>query len=297
MFPVSKRVPKPAPVHLRSCARVLAAVCCLQLGACTKISDLTASIGDITGSTQAGGPALPGDQLGQKRYLAEWSARYERQPDDKKVAMNYALGLRAAQRHDQAAAVLQRVAMKHTGDLELLTAYGKALADAGRFQEASQVLERAQLPEKPNWSILSTQGSIADQTGNHLLAQQYYAEALKVAPGEPTVLSNLGLSYALARRLPDAERVLREASAHPRANTRIRQNLSLVLALQGKFAEAEEVLQQILTPADAAANVTAIRSMIAQSNTWRDIQSLDNGPKTAPRTRPRAPVKTSGQTG
>ena len=279
---------------MRTCGLTVAAILSLQLGACKKLDDVTASIGAAAGPASGPSTPVPQDQLGQQRYLADWSARYERRPDDSRTAMNYALGLRAAQRHDQATAVLQRAAIKNPADLELLAAYGKALADAGRFQEAAQVLERAQVPERPNWTIMSTQGSIADQTGNHALAQQYYTEALKIAPGEPAVLSNLGLSYALGRQLSEGERMLRQASAHPRATKQIRQNLALVLALQGKFGEAEEVLRQVLTPADAAANVASIRSMIAQSNTWREIQTLDGRPRSAARP-PKRAAKTSNR--
>jgi len=48
-----------------------------------------------------------------------------------------------------------------------------------------------------------------------------------------------------------------------------------VLALQGKFAEAETIERRDLSAEDAAANVSAIRQMIAQSTTWRDIQAVD----------------------
>lgn len=282
---------------LRQGTAVAIILAALQLGACKRLSDASASLADVTGSTNVAAPAVPADPLGLQRYNAEWGARYERNPNDKRVAMNFAQGLRAAQRHDQATAVLQKAAIKHSSDLAVLAAYGKALADAGRLQEAAQVLERAQVPERPNWSVLSAQGSVADQMGNHLLAQQYYNEALKVAPGEPSVLSNLGLSHALNRQLPEAERVLRQASAHPRSDRRIRQNLALVLALQGKFAEAETALRQDLAPADAAANIASIRSMIAQSNTWREIQNLDGRPPSNPRQRSRAHTATPQRPG
>lgn len=245
----------------------------LALSGCSKINDVTGSIRSSAPARAAAN--VPAEGPGQQRYISEWAKRYERQPNDKQTVMNYARGLRAAHRHDQAIAVLQKAAVAKPKDHELLAAYGKALADGRRFAEALQVLERAQIPERPDWTIYSAQGSIADQTGNHTLARQYYEEALKVAPGEPKVLSNLGLSYALAKQLPDAERVLRQAAAHPRADYRVRQNLSLVLALQGKFAEAEAIQQQGLAPADARANIAAIRQMIAQSNTWREIQNLD----------------------
>jgi Flp pilus assembly protein TadD len=95
-------------------------------------------------------------------------------------------------------------------------------------------------------------------------------------PDEASVMSNLGLSYALNRQLPQAEETLREAAGNPKADIRIRQNLALVLALEGKFGEAEDWSRRDLAPIDAAANVASIRKMIAQSNTWRDLQKLDH---------------------
>jgi hypothetical protein len=56
---------------------------------------------------------------------------------------------------------------------------------------------------------------------------------------------------------------------------RIRQNLVLVLALEGKFGEAENWSRRDLVPIDVAANVASIRKMIAQSNTWCDLQQFD----------------------
>jgi Flp pilus assembly protein TadD len=172
-------------------------------------------------------------------------------------------------------AVLQKAVLSDPKDNNLLVDYGKALTDVGKFRQAAEVLERAQTPEQPSWSIASAQGSVADQIGNHALAQDYYKQALKIAPGEPRVLSNLGLSYALSRDLPKAEKVMRQAAAHPRADTHVLQNLSLVLALQGKFEEAENLQRQVLTASDARANIMAIRRMISQSKAWREISAID----------------------
>lgn len=108
-------------------------------------------------------------------------------------------------------------------------------------------------------------------------AQTQYEMALKLSPGEPSVLSNLGLSYALSHDLPHAEQVLREAVANPRADMRERQNLALVLALRGKFAEAEQVSQRDLAPEQARENVASIRQMISQDDHWRDVQASAQG--------------------
>ena len=127
-----------------------------------------------------------------RRAAEEWGRQYDRNPDDKAVALNYARALRRLSEHAQAVAILQRLSIKFPHDAEVLGAYGKALADAGRPREAAEVLAHAHTPERPNWSVLSAQGSVADQLGDHEQAQAYYAAALKIAPAQPHVLSNLG---------------------------------------------------------------------------------------------------------
>ncbi|MGA9487127.1 MAG: hypothetical protein WBV25_08640, partial [Methylocella sp.] len=103
-------------------------------------------------------------------------------------------------------------------------------------------------------------------------------------PAQPHVLSNLGLSYALSKKLPEAEKTLKEAAAVPDADRPVRQNLALVLALEGKFASAEEVSRRDLDAKDASANVAAIRHMISQSNTWKQIQAIDLKPGSGAKT-------------
>ena len=120
---------------------------------------------------------------------------------------------------------------------------------------------------------MSVQGSVADRLADHERAQKFYRDALKIAPGEPSVLSNLGLSYALTKQLPLAEDALRQATANPGADARVRNNLALILALEGKFTEAEQVSRHDMSAQAASANVQAIRQMIAQSDSWRDLQT------------------------
>ena len=237
----------------------------LVLAACSAAHD------DVTGSLKASA-SRPMSTVRAQGSLEDSAARYATNPNDKEAALNYALALRANARYAQAVAILENVAIHRPNDQEVLGAYGKALADVNRLQEAAQVLANAQSPQHPDWSILSAQGAVADQLGDHGKAQEYYETALKIVPGEPSVLSNLGLSYALSKKLDRAEEVLSRAAADPRADKRVRQNLALILALRGKFAEAERIELRDLPPAEAAANVDAVRKMIAQSNTWREIQ-------------------------
>ena len=249
------------------------------LGGCAK-----GALHDVTGSI-GGDVAPPTNEAQLRQFSEEWGRRYEADRTNKRVAMTYARALRALSQTAQAVAVLQGLAIQNAKDQEVLAAYGKALSDAGQLAQAAEVLQNAHTPERPNWSVLSAQGAVADKRGDHGQAQRYYQAALKIRPGEATVLSNLGLSYALNRDLKLAEDTLRQAAAAPGADIRVRQNLALALALQGKFAEAEDWSRRDLAAIDAAANVAAIRRMIAQSNTWRDIQTFDRKAaksKTAP---------------
>ncbi len=249
----------------------------LMLGGCQTLAQNPMGQGGglfaSTGATQI--PDSP-------QQLADFTTRigqqYDANPNDKRVALTYAKALQRSTRYAQAVAVLQRLAATNPKDMQVLGAYGKGLVDAGRLQEAAEVLPRAHTPENPDWTILSAQGTVADQLGDHAKAQEYYQAALKIAPNQPDVLSNLGLSYALSKQLPLAEQTMQLATAQPNAGPRVRQNLALVLALEGKFDAAQHVSERDMQPIEAAENVAAIRQMVAQANPWRDIKALDGKP-------------------
>lgn len=226
----------------------------------------------VTGSIKTS--AAPQTDRSSLRASAEaLASRYDANPGDKTASIEYARVLRALKRYDQAVAVMQTAAVKAPSDFEILGAYGKALADTGQLEQAAKVLANSYTPDAPNWSNLSAQGYVADRLGDHQAAQRFYQSALKIAPQEPSVLNNLGLSYALDKQLPEAERTLREAAAQPSADERIRANLALVLSLEGKFDDAERVSQQDMPHAAAVADAAAVRGLMAQINSWRQIES------------------------
>jgi len=199
-----------------------------------------------------------------RRDLADYGPQYRANPDNIEVALRYAQALRATGQRAQALAVLQRASIARPHDKVVLGEYGRALADSGDFQQAFDVLGRAHSPDQPDWHILSAQGAVLDQMGHHNDAQRFYLTALKIVPDEPSVLSNLGLSYALSHDLPKAEEALRRAATHQPVDPRVRQNLALVVGLEGRFADAESIAQADLPAEEAAANVAYLRQMLAQ---------------------------------
>jgi Flp pilus assembly protein TadD len=213
--------------------------------------------------------AAPRGDDAWRRSAEAWGERYRANPQDPEAAVNYAQALRGNGQRSQAVAVLEQASIQHPKHLGVLGAYGRALADVGNYKQALDVLNRAHQPDQPDWRILSVQGAVLDQMGRHEDAQRYYGTALRIVPDEPSVLSNLGLSYALSKDLVRAESTLRRASAQSPVDPRVRQNLALVVGLQGRFPEAEGIARADLPSDEAAANVAYLRQMMAQQNGWK----------------------------
>ena len=170
----------------------VAAILAVGLGGCETTSDIT---GSLKSNANASADSDP------RRAVEVYGERYRANPKDADAALAYGQALRAAGQRSQAAAVLEQASIVHPGNKALLAAFGRALADNGNFQAAFDVLTRAHTPDNPDWRILSVQGTVLDQLGRHDEARDYYASALRIVPDEPSVLSNLGLSYVLSREI------------------------------------------------------------------------------------------------
>jgi Flp pilus assembly protein TadD len=226
---------------------VLAAALAVALAGCktTQPTEMTASRGIAAAEGEGSAPSP--------------AERYRAHPDDPDAAINYARALRGSGQYAQVLAVLERASLQHPNDRRVLAAYGRALADAGNYKGALEVLDRAHPPGAPDWRVLSVQGAALDRMGRHGEAQRYYATALRIAPDEPSVLANLGLSYALAKDLVRAEATLRRAAAQAHGDAQVWQKLALVMGLQrgGGPGEAPAAL-----PSEA--NVIPLRHALAQ---------------------------------
>jgi Flp pilus assembly protein TadD len=243
---------------------LLCASASLLLGLCgcqtSGPSDITGSIGDQAETSQTADP---------RRDIEGYHERFRANPKDAEAVLKYAKALRATGQRAQAVAVLEQATIGQPGNKALLAGYGRALADNGNFQQAFDVLGQAHSPEDPDWRILSAQGAVLDQLDRHDEARQYYGSALKIVPEEPSVLSNLGLSYMLSKDLPHAEETLRRAQSHAASDGRIRVNLAVVVGLQGRVAEAEGIAKADLPPQEAAASVAALKKLLGRKENAR----------------------------
>jgi Flp pilus assembly protein TadD len=241
-------------------AFVSSAALMISLGGCqttasSDISDVTGSLGDKPEASQVSDA---------RRDLNAYRERYRANPKDPAVALQYGKALRATGERSQAVAVLEQAAIANPGNKALLAGYGRALADNGNFQQAFDVLSQAHSPEDPDWRILSAQGAVLDQMGRYEEARQYYTSALRIVPDEPSVLSNLGLSYMLSKDLAKAEETLRRAHGRNEKDQRVRMNLAVVLGLEGRMPEAEGIVKAELPPDDATAKVAELKRLLSK---------------------------------
>ena len=220
-----------------------------------------------TGSIGRTAVITPSDLSPEQALAAvqRWGAAYGKNEKDKMAAMNYAAALRAAGETNQAVAVMRKAAIYHPSDREVLAAFGKALAADGQFKQALATIRSAQRTDNPDWQLLAAEGGILDSLADHEKARDLYRQALVLAPGEPQILNNLGMSYVLTNELEKAEEALRQAVAGPGATLKTRQNLALVLGLRGKHDEAKALGPLPERPPGAAP------APLVQEDTWKEL--------------------------
>ena len=266
-------------LKMSSLLATAAALAVLGLSGCNTTSKDRMTTGSIPATL-----SKPVDQMNDSELAAATVSlgnAYSANPKDPTIGVNYANALRMSGRNDQSLAVMQQVAIANPKDRNVLAAYGKAQAAAGQLAEALATIDRAQLPDRPDWRLVSAEGAILDQLGRSDDARGKYRDALQIKPNEPSVLSNLGMSYVLTGDLKTAETYLRTAEAQPAADSRVRQNLALVVGLQRRFPEAEKIARAELTPQQADANVAYLRSMLTQQNSWQKLAAGDQNSKSA----------------
>jgi Flp pilus assembly protein TadD len=249
-----------------------AALLALVLGGCASAPQDKMTTGSIPKLSKPVEQMDPGELT---QALGTLGKAYEANPKDRDVGINYASALRTAGRNAQALSVMQQVAIAHPDDRGVLAAYGKAQAAGGQLDAALATIDRAQTPDHPDWRLVSAEGAILDQLGRSSEARGKYRDALDIQANEPSVLSNLGMSYVLTGDLKTAETYLRSAAAQPAADSRVRQNLALVVGLQGRFAEAQQIAKKELTQQQADANLAYLRAMLSQQNSWQKLAAGD----------------------
>lgn len=250
---------------------LLALVLVVPLAACSKKQAGLEADGLTTASTSKAGIPATGPSFRRTEQLAK---QFERDPSDVRTGLAYAASLAELGQTETQVQVLKALADRNRDNAEVQSSVGKQLLLIGDVKGASGVLGRAVELNPGNWQSRSALGTVYDQLTRHPEAREQYQQALALKPGDLSVSNNLAMSYALQGKLPEAEQQLRQVMAMPGAKAvpRIRQNLALVVGLQGRFEESEKIASQDLPPNQVAANLAYLKKMLAQPNTWAQLQ-------------------------
>lgn len=200
-----------------------------------------------------------------------WATEHQKVPQDVEVTLEFAQALRAIGSEARALEVLGQAVVIHPHNAEMHLMMGRIRMAAGEPGAARFSFERAAeaAPARADgWAAL---GTAYDQLGEHRMAQAAYQRALGLEPDRVTTLTNYGLSLMLTGDLQGAERQLRAAADHPRADTRVQQNLALVLGLQGRFDEMKAVSGDGAPANIAEQNARLVRALVSPGRSYEAL--------------------------
>ena len=218
---------------------------------------------------------------------AFWSREYDLNPADLEAAIKLSSSLRRLGNPAQALEIAQTARAMYPRDTNLMAEYGANLIALERGKEAIAPLSTAVRGAPQNARLWSLLGAAHDQMAQYDRARELYGRALSITPNDPSVMANLGLSFALQGDARTAEIWLRRAAANPNASPGVRQNLALVLGLQGKYDEAEAYARQDLDPNSAENNLAYMRSMRSGSRSYGALSNPASSPGSAPAAAPK----------
>jgi Flp pilus assembly protein TadD len=214
------------------------------------------------------------DRLDALARAAFWAREADVDPRDAEAGVKLARALRDLNRNDEAIAAAERVLVLQPANEEAMLEIARGHIARGKGFYAIDPAKKAAAAAPKDWRPLSLLGVAYDQVGRPEDARAAWAQALKLSPDNPSVLSNLALSWAAAGDAPQAETLLRKAVARPGATLQMRQNLALVLGLQGKTAEAERLIRDDLPPETAEKTLAWLKAGAGPSGrTWTSLQA------------------------
>ncbi len=211
---------------------------------------------------------------------AFWSREYDLNPADLEAAINLANTLRRLDNPYKSIEITQTTRALYPRNVELMAELAAAYIAINNPKEALPILDTALGQRSDIARLWSLKGAALDQFEQFAQARQHYSKALSLAPNDPGIIANVGLSYALEGDPKTAEIWLRRAAVMPGASPSVRQNLSLVLGLQNKFGEAEKWAARDLDKEATANNMSYIRKLRGAAAPVVDTRPAVGAPRT-----------------
>ena len=139
------------------------------------------------------------------------------------------------------------------------------LCERRNEDESATQLYNAMLEKRPNDPRPHHRlGVLAVRAGNFAQAEEHFGKAQSLTPPTAELLSDIGYSFYLQHRMPEAESTLREALRLEPTHQAAINNLALVLGRQGRFQESMELFKRTNNEAEAYANLAYVLAQNGQ---------------------------------
>jgi len=144
-----------------------------------------------------------------------------------------------------------------TDSIEDILRQGHVHLTDGRLDLAKSAYNRI-LNQQPNHVVANHRlAVIADKQRDYATAERHYVTALRVNDSDANVLSDLGYSYLLQQRYPDAEQQLQRALEIQPSHSKAQNNLGLLYGKMGDYDKCLAAFRQTGSEAEAQAKVAS----------------------------------------
>jgi Flp pilus assembly protein TadD len=201
--------------------------------------------------------------------IAFYRQALETNPNQPKVEVSLGMALLQGGSPGEAAQTFRKVLARFPQDTGALTGLGIALIQSGQPAAALEPLRKS-VSITPDAHTFRTLGVAENLLGQNAQAEADYSRGLAIAPNDPGLANNLGLSMALSGNFNGAVAVLRKAASTFGATPQTRQNLALALGLAGRTAEAAQVARADLDERSVQSNLAyyaVLRTMSPRERT------------------------------
>ena len=109
-------------------------------------------------------------------------------------------------------------------------------------------------------------GIVCTQLGDTVAATRYFTQARQLAPTNSELLNDFGFALYKRGQYEAAEKVLAAALQNDANNPKIMNNLALTVGHQGRFKESYTMFRNLMSEAEAHANVAYIHTQRGEGN-------------------------------
>ncbi len=219
----------------------------------------------------------------------------KQRPNDIDALLGLAKSLRQSGKAAEALGILEAKSRAYTKNSGFLAEFGKAALATGNSQRAISLIKSAINNGAGSWQNYSALGIAYDFERSHDQANKIYDIALKLSPGNSTVMNNKAVSALLMGNVDKAIAMLEKLSASSSRKLWTRRNLVLFREIRdrlkkcpGSRRECREIIIQEVgstiygitrvkaspTPPPAKKRTRAVQNIIEKLNSTSTAQSV-----------------------